>query len=94
MWELPVIGDPDGYKKFVRPGTDHVPLSVVKNYRARRQALIDLGFEVVTWDWDDAQDPPVVAKRVFAALERAETRRRPRAVLELRGAPAAAAYGR
>jgi hypothetical protein len=75
LWQLPVIGDPSGWKRFRRPGTNDVPLAVVKQYFARKHALIDLGFEFLTWTWDEAaNDPPVVANRIFAALERAEAR--------------------
>lgn len=75
-WDLPVVGDPSGWKRFRQPGTSDVPISVLKNYFAQKHALVDLGFDVVTWTWDEANDEsPVVANRVFAALERADAAR-------------------
>lgn len=74
LWEVPVIGEADGFGKFRIAGTRQLSLEAVKNHRARLQALVDLGFEVVVWDWAVANDPPVLRQRLFDAFERAEAK--------------------
>lgn len=74
VWDLPVIGEPDGLGKYVLPGTDLVRLRVIRNEKARQQGLIDQDYEVVRWDWAVANDPPRLADRLLAALKRAEAR--------------------
>jgi hypothetical protein len=82
LWRhLPVLGESDGMKKFLIPGTDTVRLAVVRSHFGRHNALVDMDFELVRWGWDEAMDSPRLAARLFAAFERAEARIAGRRVL-------------
>lgn len=78
LWEdAPVIGEADGLAKY-RPTDWRTTRDIVRAEKRREERLADLGYEVVRWGWEDANDPPRLAHRLRAAFARGLERRRGR----------------
>lgn len=72
-----VIGEADGLGKYEANGRDSTR-AIVRREKRREERLADLGFEVVRWGWEDAGDPPRLARRLRAAFARGLERDRGR----------------
>ena len=70
------LGEFDGFSKYGaglrRPG--QTAEDVVLEEKAREDALRELGFEVVRWQWDALKDPTILRSKVMRAFNRARRR--------------------
>ena len=72
-----LVGEADGMAKYTMNGRR--PMAELREEREREQRIRDADCDIVRWDWRIASNPELLAKRVFAAMERAEARLRGRA---------------
>lgn len=70
--EFALVGEADGLAQVRGRRADD------DRDRAREARLFDLGFEVVRWTWEDAENPARLAQRLRAAFARGLERRRGR----------------
>lgn len=78
LWEdARVIGEADGLAKY-RPTDWRTTRDIVRAEKRREERLADLGYEVVRWGWEDANNPLQLAHRLRAAFARGLERRRGR----------------
>lgn len=78
LWDdARVIGEADGLAKY-RPTDWRTTRDIVRAEKRREERLADLGYEVVRWGWEDANNPPRLAQRLRAAFARGLERRRGR----------------
>jgi hypothetical protein len=78
LWpEFNVIGEADGLSKY-EPDGRRSTRQIVRAEKRREERLVDAGYEMVRWGWDDAEDPPRLARRIWAALGRGAERMRGR----------------
>lgn len=78
LWDdVRVIGEADGLAKY-QPDDVRSTLDVVRAEKRREERLVDAGFEIVRWGWDDAWNPPALARRLRAAFARGVDRQRGR----------------
>ncbi|MFB9730241.1 type IV toxin-antitoxin system AbiEi family antitoxin domain-containing protein [Haloechinothrix salitolerans] len=88
LWEhAGVIGEADGLAKYLGAGGNGISSAapdlrmmreLLRAEKRREEQLADLGYEVVRWGWEDAMDPPRLARRLDAALTRGLERQRGR----------------
>lgn len=79
LWEdVRVIGEADGLAKYEPDGRRSVR-DIVRAEKRREERLVDAGYEVVRWRWEDAQNPRRLAQRLRAAFARGVERQRGRA---------------
>lgn len=79
LWDdVRVVGEADGMAKY-QPDGARSTLDVVRAEKRREERLVDAGYEVVRWGWEDAWNPPRLARRLRAAFARGAERRRGRA---------------
>lgn len=79
LWEdLAVIGEADGLGKYVADGRRSTR-DIVRAEKRREERLLDAGYEIVRWGWEDACHPLRLAHRLRAAFARGVERRRGRA---------------
>ncbi|SNR59659.1 Transcriptional regulator, AbiEi antitoxin, Type IV TA system [Haloechinothrix alba] len=78
LWDdVRVVGEADGLGKY-EPGDGRSARDVVRTEKRREEWLADAGYEVLRWGWEDANDPPRLARRVRAAFARGAERQRGR----------------
>jgi hypothetical protein len=78
LWELfNVIGEADGLGKY-EPDERRSTRDKVRAEKQREERLFEAGYEVVRWGWEEAMDPPRLARRLRAAFERGLERKRGR----------------
>jgi len=70
LWEeVNVIGEADGLAKY-EPDDRRSTRDKVRAEKRREERLSDAGYEVVRWGWEDANNPPRLARRLRAAFGR------------------------
>jgi hypothetical protein len=78
LWdEYNVIGEADGLAKY-QPDGRRSTRDKIKAEKRREERLFDAGYEVVRWGWEEATDPPRLARRLRAAFARGLERKRGR----------------
>lgn len=78
LWdEFGVIGEADGLAKYA-PRGGRTTREIIRAEKRREGRLLDLGYEVVRWGWEDACDSARLATRLRAAFARGNERRRGR----------------
>jgi len=78
LWpEFNVIGEADGLGKY-EPDERRSTRDKVRAEKRREERLGDAGYEMVRWGWEDANNPPRLARRVWAAFGRGAERKRGR----------------
>lgn len=78
LWDdAGVIGEADGLAKY-RATDLHTTRRILRVEKRREERLTDLGYEVIRWGWEDATNPPRLARRIHAALNRGLERQRGR----------------
>jgi very-short-patch-repair endonuclease len=78
LWDdVRVVGEADGLGKY-EPSGARTTRDIVRAEKRREEQLADAGFEVVRWGWEDARNPPRLARRLRAAFERGVERQRGR----------------
>lgn len=78
LWdEAKVIGEADGLAKYEPDGL-RTTREIVRAEKRREERLTDAGYEIVRWGWEEANDPPRLARRLRAAFARSVERRRGR----------------
>jgi hypothetical protein len=78
LWdEFNVIGEADGLAKY-EPDGRRSTRDKIKAEKRREERLFDAGYEVVRWGWEDATDPPRLARRLRASFVRGLERKRGR----------------
>jgi hypothetical protein len=78
LWdEFNVIGEADGLAKY-EPDGRRSTRDKIKAEKRREERLLDAGYEIVRWGWEDATDPPRLARRLRAAFARGLERKRGR----------------
>lgn len=78
LWDdAAVIGEADGIAKY-HPTGWQTTRDIVRAEKRREERLADLGYEIVRWGWEDANDPPRLAHRLRAAFARGIERRQGR----------------
>lgn len=76
LWEeYGVVGEADGLGKY-QADDRRSTWQKVRAEKRREERLFDAGYEVVRWGWEDANEPPRLAGRLFAAFARGKERRR------------------
>lgn len=76
LWdEVRVIGEADGLAKY-QPDGVRTTREIVRAEKRREERLTDAGYEIVRWGWQDANDPPRLARRLRAAFARGAQRQR------------------
>ncbi|WP_051399914.1 CarB family protein [Haloechinothrix halophila] len=79
LWEhARVIGEADGLAKYESDGRRNVR-DIVRAEKRREERLVDAGYEVVRWGWEDARNPQRLAHRLRGAFTRGCHRQRGRA---------------
>lgn len=74
LWDdVKVIGEADGLGKY-EPDGRRTTREIVRAEKRREERLTDLGFEIVRWGLEDAQDPPRLACRLRSAFARGADR--------------------
>ncbi|MPY77042.1 MAG: hypothetical protein GEV04_00830 [Actinophytocola sp.] len=74
LWDdVRVVGEADGLGKY-EPRGDRSVRDVLRAEKRREEWLADAGYEVVRWGWQDANDPPRLARRLRAAFARGAER--------------------
>lgn len=75
LWdEVKVIGEADGLAKY-EPDGRRTTRDIVRAEKRREERLTDAGYEIVRWGWEEANDPPRLARRLRAAFSRSVERR-------------------
>jgi hypothetical protein len=78
LWEeFNVIGEADGLAKY-EPDEWRSTRDKVRAEKRREERLMDAGYELVRWGWEEANDPPRLAGRLRAAFGRGRERKRGR----------------
>ncbi|MBA0126381.1 type IV toxin-antitoxin system AbiEi family antitoxin domain-containing protein [Haloechinothrix sp. YIM 98757] len=78
LWDdVRVVGEADGLGKY-EPGYGRSARDVLRAEKRRDEWLADAGYEVLRWGWEDANDPPRLARRLRAAFSRGAERQRGR----------------
>lgn len=78
LWdEFRVIGEADGLAKY-EPSDGRTTREIMRAEKRREARLLDLGYDVVRWGWEDARDSPRLAARLRAAFARGAARQRGR----------------
>jgi hypothetical protein len=78
LWQdVGVIGEADGLEKY-EPDERRTTRDKLRAEKWREHRLMDAGYEVVRWGWEDANDPPRLARRLWAAFGRGLDRKRGR----------------
>lgn len=78
LWDdLNVVGEADGLGKY-EPDGGRSTRDILRAEKRREEWLADAGYELVRWGWDDANDPPRLARRIRAAFARGADRQRGR----------------
>jgi len=78
LWEeFNVIGEADGLGKY-EPDDRRSTRDKVRAEKRREERLSDAGYEVVRWGREDANNPPRLARRLWAAFGRGAERKRGR----------------
>lgn len=78
LWDdVKVIGEADGLAKYAQ--ADGVSIrDALRAEKRREEWLADAGYEIIRWGWEDARNPPRLARRLCAALARGAERQRGR----------------
>lgn len=76
LWDdVRVIGEADGLAKYAGDGR-RTTREIVRAEKRREERLVDAGYEIVRWGWEDARNPPRLAQRLRAAFARGAARMR------------------
>ncbi|MGH2604709.1 MAG: hypothetical protein ACRDJ9_35620, partial [Dehalococcoidia bacterium] len=78
LWEeVGVIGEADGLQKY-EPDERRSTRDKLRAEKRREHRLMDAGYELVRWGWEDLNRPAHLARRLWAAFGRGEERKRGR----------------
>ena len=76
--ELRTLGEFDGkvkYAELLKPG--QTASDAVYQEKCREDAIRDLGWQVVRWNWTDLKDPAALRRRLERAFQRGSRSSRP-----------------
>jgi hypothetical protein len=69
-WEVPVIGEADGFDKYVADGRLET-IRAIQQEKERERRILRMGYEIARWGWAEVRDPPRLKAILDDAFRRA-----------------------